>query len=101
MNVGISLYLLKESDYKKLLTIPVEFWEWLVKNDWLVSVNSFGALWGPWKVVLKKQPLLKMIVSHLGLPGRQTEIPSREEVKSLMKPISELAEFSYVHVKLS
>ena len=52
-------------------------------------------------MVLKKQPLLKMIVSHLGLPGRQTEIPSREEVKSLMKPISELAEFSNVHVKLS
>ena len=39
---GISLYLLKESDYKKLLAIPVEFWEWLVQNDWLVSVNSFG-----------------------------------------------------------
>ena len=98
---GISLYLLEESDYTKLLAIPLEFWEWLVQNDWLVSVNSFGALWGPWKVVLKKQPLLKMIVSHLGLPGRQTEIPSREEVKSLMKPISELAEFSNVHVKLS
>ena len=98
---GISLYLFEESDYKKLLAIPVEFWEWLVQNDWLVSVNSFGDLWGPWKVVLKKQPLLKMIVSHLGLPGRQTEIPSREEAKSLMKPISELAEFSNVHVKLS
>ena len=98
---GISLYLLKESDYTKLLAIPVEFWEWLVQNDWLVSVNSFGTLWGPWKLVLKKQPLLKMIVSHLGLPGRQTEIPSREEAKSLMKPISELAEFSNVHVKLS
>ena len=42
-----------------------------------------------------------MIVSHLGLPGRQTEIPSRKEVKSLMKPISELVEFSNVHVKLS
>ena len=98
---GISLYLLKESDYTKLLAIPVEFWEWLVQNDWLVSVNSFGALWGPWKLVLRKQPLLKMIVSHLGLPGRQNEIPSREEVKSLMKPISELTEFSNVHVKLS
>ena len=66
-----------------------------------MSVNSFGDLWGPWKVVLKKQSLLKMIVSHLGLSGRQIEIPSREEVKSLMKPISELAEFSNVHVKLS
>ena len=52
-------------------------------------------------MVLKKQPLLKMIVSHLGLPGRQTEIPSREKAKSLMKPISELAEFSNVHLKLS
>ena len=27
---GISLYLLEESDYKKLLAIPVEFWEWLI-----------------------------------------------------------------------
>ena len=42
-----------------------------------------------------------MIVSHLGLPVRQIRIPSREEAKSIMKPISELAEFSNVHVKLS
>ena len=27
---GISLSLLKESDYTKLMAIPVEFWEWLI-----------------------------------------------------------------------
>ena len=52
-------------------------------------------------MVLRKQPLLKMIVSHLGLHSRQTEIPSREEAKFFMKPISELAEFLNIHVKLS
>ena len=51
---GISLYLLKESDYTKLLAIPVEFWEWLVQNDWLVSFNSFGDILGALESSFKK-----------------------------------------------
>ena len=98
---GISLYLLDEADYRKLMEIPAEFWEWLTRHGWLISVNSLGSLWKSWKNVLEKHPMLKLIVSHLGLPGKWIKPPSEHEASAIMKPLTDLAEYSEVHVKLS
>ncbi len=98
---GISLYLLDEADYGKLMEIPAEFWEWVTRHGWLISVNSLGSLWKSWKNVLEKHPMLKLIVSHLGLPGKWIKPPSEHEASAIMKPLTDLAEYSEVHVKLS
>ena len=98
---GLSLYLLNEVDNGNLVKIPEEFWEWVTRHGWLISVNSKGSLWKSWKNVLEIHPMLKLIVSHLGLPGKCMKPPSEHEASVILKPLTDLAEYPKVHVKLS
>ena len=73
----------------------------VAKNRWMISVNSMGTLWKSWINVLKKNSMSKLIVPHLGIPGRWIKPPSEYEASAIMKSVTNLSVFSEVHVKLS
>jgi L-fuconolactonase len=98
---GLSFYVFGDAARESLLRIPDELWRWASERRWLISVNSRGADWRGWLPILQKHSELRVLVSHLGLPPRQSEAPSAEKSRELMADVVALATFPNVHVKLS
>ncbi|MCX4387951.1 amidohydrolase [Micromonospora peucetia] len=42
-----------------------------------------------------------VLFSHLGLPGEQTEVPTRDAARAILAPLTELARLPHVGVKIS
>ncbi|HPA17658.1 MAG TPA: amidohydrolase family protein [Verrucomicrobiae bacterium] len=99
--VGLSLYVFDGSQESGLGEAPAAIWEWLVRNRWLVSVNSRGKHWSAWLPILEKHPDLRLIASHLGLPGRFAQPPARDVAREAMSGVLALATFPGTRVKLS
>ena len=99
--VGISLYVFTNEDVGILRDIDDEIWQWLVDNKWLISVNSKGDLWLLWMEVLKRNPNLTLLISHIGLITIPTKPASEDEIAIILKTIASLMNFSNVYLKLS
>lgn len=99
--VGISLYVFTDEDVGILQDIDDEIWQWLVVNKWLISVNSKGDLWLLWIEVLKRNPTLTLLISHIGLITIPTKLASEVEIAIALKTIASLMNFSNVYLKLS
>jgi predicted TIM-barrel fold metal-dependent hydrolase len=99
--VGLSLYVFGEAQASALGEVPDAIWDWLVRNRWLVSVNSRGMHWSAWLPILEKHADLRLIVSHLGLPGRFARPPAKEVAREAMSGVLALARFPGARVKLS
>jgi L-fuconolactonase len=81
--------------------VASEVWDWLARRRWLVSVNSRGAFWSGWLPVLEKLPQLRLLVSHLGLPGA-TDMPlDAATARARLAHVLALAQYPGTHVKLS
>jgi L-fuconolactonase len=78
-----------------------EVWRWLAQQRWLVSVNSRGEHWAAWLPVLERQPDLRLLVSHLGLPPAVSTAPPEATARQVLQEVLALARYSGVHVKLS
>ena len=98
--VGISLYLFTADDLRALSEVSEAVWRWLVQQRWLVSVNSRGEAWSTWLPILERQPELRLLISHLGLPPRCAVAPGPEAMAALL-PVCALARFPNSYVKLS
>ena len=98
--VGISLYLFTADDLRALGEVAEAVWYWLAQQRWLVSVNSRGAAWSAWLPILERQPELRLLISHLGLPPRCAVAPGPEAMAAL-RPVLALARFPNSYVKLS
>ena len=99
--VGISLYVFTNEDDGILRDIDDEIWQWLVDNNWLISVNSQGDHWLLWIEVLKRNPTLTLLISHIGLIEIPTKSTSEDEIAIALKTIASLMNFSNVYLKLS
>ncbi len=99
--VGISLYIFSNEDARILQDVEDEIWQWLVDKKWLISVNSKGDHWLLWMEVLKRNPTLTLLISHIGLIEIPTKPTSAVEIAIVLKPIASLMNFSNVYLKLS
>lgn len=99
--IGLSLYLLTEAKVGEIALVPAEVWEWMVSRHWLISVNSLGEHWAAWQLVLKRRPDLSLLVSHLGSPRAVARAPDTMTARKTMEPVTSLAQFPGVRVKLS
>ena len=99
--VGISLYVFTNEDVGILQDIDDEIWQWLVDNKWLISVNSKGDHWLLWMEVLKRNPTLTLLISHIGLITIPTKSTSESEIANSLTTIASLMNFSNVYLKLS
>lgn len=98
--VGISVYLFGD-DATGLDRVPEDAWRWLVDHHALVSVNARGESWLQWRAVLDRHPQLRVLISHMGLPGRWACPPDVPTAEHALDPVLLLASYPKVHVKLS
>ena len=68
--VGVSLYIFEPAEAEAIAAVHPGVWAALSSHQLLVSVNSTGSRWSVWQEVLEKNPDLRLLVSHLGLPGK-------------------------------
>lgn len=99
--VGISLYVFTNEDVRILQEVVNEIWQWLVDNKWLISVNSKGDHWLLWMEVLKRNPTLTLLISHIGLITIPTKPAGEDEIAITLKTIAALMNFGNVYIKLS
>ena len=99
--VGISLYLFSDEDVATVAKVPSEVWQWLVEHRWLISVNSKGHFWRVWEQVLKENPQLRLLMSHVGLPQISSSDSPADEIAAELAPQVLLHQFPYVYLKLS
>jgi len=99
--VGLSMYISGKQKAAALRGVPDEVWAWLVERRWLISVNSRGRDWLGWVPVLEKHPELRLIMSHLGLPGAAKTPPGIQAARKALRHVLALARFPGVRVKLS
>jgi L-fuconolactonase len=99
--VGLSMYLFDEPVLSSLSHVPADVWTWLVRQQWLISVNSQGEHWLAWNATLERHPELTVLVSHLGLPRAVATAPSAEIARAELGTVCSLARFPNVYVKLS
>ena len=96
--VGVSLYLFSDELTDQLHQVDARIWSWLIEHRWLISVNSKGAYWSGWDDVLRRHPELRLVISHLGLPG---VIHGENEAEAALASVTALAQYPGVRVKLS
>ena len=99
--VGLSCYVFGQVNIDALLAVPDDLWSWLTEQRWLLSVNSEGSDWSCWLPVLQKNPELRLIISHLGLPPKPDAELSPTEAHRGLAHVLALAEFPGPRVKLS
>lgn len=99
--VGLSFYIFSEPLLAAVNSIPAEVWTWLAQHRWLISINSRGEHWAGWQPVLERQPDLRLLVSHLGLPPAVEQPPAEVAARQALAPVLALAQFPQVRVKLS
>ncbi len=99
--VGLSLYVYGKQKADALKRIPDDTWKWIVEHRWLVSCNSRGADWRGWLPVLEKHPELRVVMSHLGLPGATKKKLTKTEAKTKLAHVLALAGFPGPRAKLS
>lgn len=99
--IGLSFYLFNPQQTSALGQVSHEVWLWLAQQRWLVSVNSRGEHWTAWLPVLERQPDLRVLVSHLGLPPAVAPAPAEATAQQALQEVLALARFPNVLVKLS
>lgn len=99
--VGLSIYLSGKRKVAALKKLPDDAWEWMVRRRWLISCNSRGEDWLGWVPVLEKHPELRVVMSHLGIPGAAKKPLSERAARKGLARVITLARFPGVRVKLS
>lgn len=99
--VGITFYVHTDAIVSALTRTPADVWAWLADHGWLVSVNSRGEAWRVWATILAQQPELRVLASHLGSPPAVATAPSLADAARALAPLTGLAHFPGMHVKIS
>lgn len=98
--VGLTMYI-GPDNAADLRRFPDDIWDWMVRRQWLLSVNSSGQTWSVWPEVLDRHGSLRLVLSHLGLPPKVTEPIDLETARGALRHQAALARFPAVCVKLS
>ena len=99
--IGISIYVFDEDGERLIQQPPDEVWTWLATNQWLISVNSRGEYWHAWVPILERHGVLRVVISHLGLPAVVSQSPTMEIAQQALDGPLALAKFPGPRVKLS
>jgi L-fuconolactonase len=99
--IGYSLYLGGEADGRAVAAWPQSLLAELCAQRAIVSVNARPAALEPLAEILDRLRDCTILISHLGLPGRQTHTPSVAETRQRLAPLLAVARLPNVHVKLS
>lgn len=93
--VGLSWYITSQNEEDALRNSSQEVWKML--NAWraVISVNATAGTAGRLHEIFSRLPETRILVSHLGLPGR---LPG---ARKHLLPVLKLASLSHVGVKLS
>lgn len=99
--VGLSFYITGAEKVAALQRVRDDVWRWIVERRWLISCNSRGKDWSAWLGILKKHPDLRLIMSHLGLPGAVKKPLNKQTARTKLSHVLALGKFPGVRVKLS
>lgn len=99
--VGLSIYLSGKQKVAALQKLPGDVWKWIVERRWLISCNSRGEDWLGWRPILEKHPNVRLIMSHLGLPGATKTLLTKTAARKNLTHVIALARFPGPRVKLS
>jgi L-fuconolactonase len=99
--VGLSIYLSGKEKVRALQKLPDDAWRWLAERRWLISCNSRGDDWQGWLPILDKHPKIRLIMSHLGLPGATKEPLTKKAARKKLANVIALAKYTGPRVKLS
>jgi predicted TIM-barrel fold metal-dependent hydrolase len=95
------LYLEDQATAAAAANTPDEVWSWMTDRRFLISVNACGNIWRVWRPILERHAKLRVLISHMGSPPARTKPPTLAAAQKLMTPVTDLAAFPGVHVKLS
>lgn len=98
--IGLCFYLFGEHE-ATLPLVPDEIWQWLSEQQALVSVNARGQTWALWRPILDRHPQLRLLISHMGLPGRWSTPLTPEQARTALSTVLPLASYPNTHVKAS
>ena len=98
--VGLVMYIGAENA-AAVKAVPDEIWDWVIANQWVLSVNSSGETWSAFHDVLDRHGELRLLMSHLGLPARVVEPIDRSQAREALTHQTAMARYPRVHVKLS
>ena len=98
---GITLYIFSEQEMADLSAVDESVWAWLVDHNWMVSVNSKAHCWNLWLDVMRKNPDLILLISHLGLPTVDSGHLTNDDIALELNTIGKLHSYTNVYLKLS
>lgn len=99
--VGLVMYIFEPAQCDLLQAVDDEIWSWLVRQRWMISVNSRGESWRAWRPILERHAELRILAAHLGLPPRVAEPPTAAQADHAVADVAALARFPGPRVKLS
>lgn len=98
---GLSMYLMSPEQVTAMASVDDAVWDWLIVHQALVSVNTRGGAWKAWPAILKRHPKLRLLISHMGLPGKWASVPNKQQASEALASVLALAAYPEVQVKLS
>jgi L-fuconolactonase len=99
--IGLSIYLTNPHRTEAIQQVRPEVWEWLERHRWLISVNGRGEAWRSFDKALDQAPELRLLISHLGLPGPAEEMCDESTAKQRLSHILRLASYPGPRAKVS
>jgi L-fuconolactonase len=99
--LGMALYLMTHDDVRSFALWPQDVIDEMARRNMLVSVNAVPATLNAASDSLHRLAGCRILVSHLGQPGRYNGPPSDNEIASDLGPLLSLARLAHVGVKLS
>ena len=98
---GFAVYLLDATDARALCTWPPATLAALGRRQPIISVNAQPAALAVFKDTADSLGGCRILVSHLGLPGRYARPPSLPDARTRLAALLALAPMPHVAVKLS
>lgn len=99
--LGMALYLMTHDDVRSFARWPQDVIDEMARRHMLVSVNAVPATLDAASESLRRLAGCRVLVSHLGQPGRYEKPPSDKEIASHLRPLLSLAGTAHIGVKLS
>ena len=99
--LGIALYLMTYDDVRSFARWPQDLIDELARRNMLVSVNAVPTTLDAGSDSLRRLAGCRVLVSHLGQPGRYEGPPSDTKIASDLRPLLSLSGLAHIGVKLS
>jgi len=100
-HAGIALYVPDPATAQAVAARPPGFWRMLDRAGAIVSFNARPEATGELGPLIAASPNCRFLFSHVGLPGPQPAVPTRQAAEARIAPLLALAPMQNVFVKIS